>query len=226
MRPTNFDPVARIYRWAEYLTLGRSLERCRLHYLPQLRHCTRALVLGDGDGRFLAQLLLRNNSLTADAVDSSDAMLARLQSRAKLAKASGRVALHHADAMRFDPPASDYDLVATHFFLDCFTDDELAILVPRIADHAVNGALWIFSDFNVPGPGAIEFSAKTAAQIVARVMASAIVRSLYFAFRLLTGLRSTHLPDHAAALTSAGFRRLGQHLSLYGLLTTELWQKL
>ena len=45
----NFDFVARPYRWLEYLTLGRALEHCRLHYLPSLLKRNRALILGDGE---------------------------------------------------------------------------------------------------------------------------------------------------------------------------------
>ena len=51
-----------------------------------------------------------------------------------------------------------------------------------------------------------------------------IVCGLYIAFRALTGLDTVALPDHVASLTSAGFHRRDQHLSLGGLLTTELWE--
>jgi hypothetical protein len=57
-----------------------------------------------------------------------------------------------------------------------------------------------------------------------RPIARVITRSLYLAFRFLTGLRTTALPDHAAAFTP-GFTLIAQHRSLAGLLTTELWQK-
>ena len=40
----NFDRVARIYRWAEYLTLGPLLQRTRAYFLPQLADRRRALV--------------------------------------------------------------------------------------------------------------------------------------------------------------------------------------
>ena len=57
-----------------------------------------------------------------------------------------------------------------------------------------------------------------------RLPAQALVRSLYFAFRILTGLRTTHLPDHATPLIQAGLTRIAHHHFLAGLLTTELWQ--
>ena len=85
-RPTpNFNRIARPYRWLEYLTLGPALTRCRTHFLPQLAACRTALVLGDGDGRFLAGLLAANPDLRADAVDTSATMLQLLTRRAQRA---------------------------------------------------------------------------------------------------------------------------------------------
>ncbi len=80
-RPPRFDRVARLYRVLEYLSFGPMLERCRFHHLPALAaaDCSRALILGDGDGRFLARLLAACPELSAQAVDASPAMLRLLQ---------------------------------------------------------------------------------------------------------------------------------------------------
>jgi SAM-dependent methyltransferase len=194
----------------EYLTLGRSLERCRNYFLPQLAQCRSALVLGDGDGRFLACLLAANSELHADAVDTSPAMLNLLEHRADAAGARARVQTYHASALEF-MPQRDYDLIVTHFFLDCLTQPELDTLCSRIALHIQSNALWLVSDFRIPA-GAMHWPAHI------------LVRLLYLAFRLLTGLRTSALPNHAAALTAAGFVQIAQHHSLAGLLTSELWE--
>jgi hypothetical protein len=57
-----------------------------------------------------------------------------------------------------------------------------------------------------------------------RLPALILIRSLYFAFRILTGLRTNRLPDHAKALSRAGLVRTAHHDSFSGMLTTELWQ--
>src|SRR6202012_3359002 len=101
--------------WLEGLTFGRTLERCRTHFLPRLADRRSALVLGDGDGRFLAQLLASNPALHADAVDTSTAML-RLLARRAHANAT-RLQIHQTDALTFTP-TRPYDLIVTHFFLD------------------------------------------------------------------------------------------------------------
>jgi SAM-dependent methyltransferase len=210
----NFDPIARPYRWLEYLTLGRALERCRLHYLTSLLQQKRALVLGDGDGRFLAHLLEQNLQLQADAVDISAAMLKLLRHRCEAAipDIASHLKTHHINALLFSPaPEERYDLVVTHFFLDCLTQPEVEVLIRRIAPALAPNAIWLISDFRIPsGP--------------MRLPAKIIVRSLYLAFRILTGLLTTNLPDHSTPLSRAGLVRASHHQRLAGLLTTELWQ--
>ncbi len=211
-READFNRIARPYRWLEYVTLGRALERCRTHYLPLLRDRRHALVLGDGDGRFLAQLLAYNRQLQADAVDTSATMLRLLRQRSEAATpdAGARLRIHHANALTF-PPGGPYDLIVTHFFLDCLTQAELNTLVARVAAALAPGALWAVSDFRIPAG-------------VMRLPARTFVRGLYFAFRVLTGLRTIQLPDHATALAHAGLVRIARQDSLAGLLTTEVWQ--
>lgn len=213
MKPhTNFNFIARPYRWLEYLTLGRRLERCRLHFLPHLLDQKKALVLGDGDGRFLAELMAAAPELHADAIDTSSAMLRLLRQRCKsrTLNAAARLETHHIDALAFRP-IGPYDLVVTHFFLDCLTESSLDALIVRIRRSLAPGALWVVSDFRIPsGP--------------MRLPALIFVRGLYLAFRILTGLRTNRLPNHVEALSRAGLVRTAHHHSLAGLLTTELWQ--
>jgi ubiquinone/menaquinone biosynthesis C-methylase UbiE len=206
----NFDRIARPYRWLEYLTLGNALQNCRTHYLSQLLDSHQALVLGDGDGRFLAQLLKHNPHLHADAIDISSTMLELLRQRCEAVTPEANIRTHQSNALTA-PLEGPYDLVVTHFFLDCLTQPELDSLINRIKPTLTPNALWLISDFRIP-TGAMHLPARL------------FIRALYFAFRLLTGLRTTHLPDHATPLTRAGLTQISQQHRLAGLLTTELWQ--
>ena len=85
-------------------------------------------------------------------------------------------------------------------------------MIARIAPTLTPGALWLLSDFRVPPSGPMHLTAKL------------IVRTLYLVFRILTGLLTRHLPDHATPLARAGLTRISHHHRLAGLLTTELWQ--
>ena len=212
----NFDRVALPYRWMEYLTFGPLLRRCRNYFLPQLVSRRSALVLGDGDGRFIGALLAANFQIHIDAVDFSGTMLRMLVRRARAITpdSSSRLRAHHSDALTFAralPASAQYDLIVTHFFLDCLTQSDVESLAQIVAAHLNHpGALWLISDFRIP-ESSIHWPARL------------LVRCLYLAFRILTGLRITHLPNHASALRAAGFHPTKQHLSIAGILTTELW---
>ena len=69
-RPS-FDLLAPAYQSLEQLAFGGLLHWCRTAHLARLAACRRALVLGDGDGRFLADLLRANPTLEVDSVDIS-----------------------------------------------------------------------------------------------------------------------------------------------------------
>jgi len=142
-------------------------------------------------------------------------MLALLRRRCEQtpANASLRLQTRHTDALSYlaIPSSATYDLVVTHFFLDCLTQPELEELVAKAALRLAPGALWLISDFRIPG-GPM------------RLPASLLIRGLYLVFRILTGLRVDRLPDHATALGLAGLTRIEQHTALGGILFTELWQ--
>lgn len=208
----NFDRLARPYRWLEYATFGRTLERCRFHFLPALITARRALVLGDGDGRFLARLLAANPEVQADVVDISPAMLRQLNGKLP-PQARLRITLHQADARTFVPGTGDYDLVVSHFFFDCLLQPELSALADRLAPQLVPGALWVVSEFSQPHGR------------IASLAGRAIVLGLYAAFGLLTGLQVRSLPDHGAMLENSGFQLRSQKLFLNGLLVSQLWER-
>jgi SAM-dependent methyltransferase len=209
-RPANFDRVARMYRWAEYLSLGALLESTREHYLPELTHCCHALALGDGDGRFLARLLQQNPAMEAIAVDTSANMLQQLRMRCVFAKS--RLRTQQVSALDASA-APNTDLIVTHFFLDCLPQAEVDIITTHFAGQVAGGALWLVSDFAIPN------------RRVLRPLAALYVRALYLAFGLLTGLQVSRLPDPQAALVKAGFMRIARHERLFGALYTELWRR-
>jgi ubiquinone/menaquinone biosynthesis C-methylase UbiE len=208
VRDVNFDRVARPYRWLEYLSFGPWLARCRSAQLAHLTTARRALLLGDGDGRFLAHLLAVNPTVTADVVDSSRSMLMLLQRR--LRGEHHHICLHHADALTWNPTGS-YDLIVSHFFLDCFFPHQLEQLFDSVLPHARPGAQWVISEFAIPtNPFAAYF-------------ARAIISCLYRAFGWTTGLRVRALPDYASALLRRGSLPIHDRRYLAGLLCSQLW---
>ncbi|MDR3739181.1 MAG: class I SAM-dependent methyltransferase [Terracidiphilus sp.] len=207
----DFSRLARSYRWMEAVTFGPLLMRTRCSMLGELSGCRRALVLGDGDGRFTARLLTANPKVEVDAVDASAAMLAELRTYAGPHK--GRVRTHIADAREWQPGHDGYDLIVTHFFLDCLTSEEVHDLAAHMCGAAKPGALWVVSEFAI------------SRGVFGSVVARPLVALLYCAFGVLTGLRIRRLPNHREALKDAGFVLDRERPRLRGLLVSELWRK-
>ncbi len=214
MPPVNFDPIARPYRWLEYLSFGPWLSRCRNAQLEHLAGAQHALLLGDGDGRFLERLLAANTTLTADVVDSSHSMLRILDRRIRRSgpQARRRIRLHHADAREWNPSGS-YDLIVSHFFLDCFFPHQLEQLFDHVLPHIRPGAQWLISEFAIPR------------NAFAAYLARGLIGLMYRAFGALTGLAVRALPDYAAALDRRGFVPGQERRYLAGLLCSQVWSR-
>ena len=200
----NCDLIAPHYWWIERLGMGRTLERRRCWFLPEIETSRRALVLGDGDGRFLNALLRRNPAVRADYVDLSRRMLDLARHKA----GSARVTYRQADALDLEWPRDKYDLIATHFFFDCFGARDLEILIGRVAGAAKPGARWIVSEF-----------------CVGNIAARLLVGALYLFFRIATGLRTRALTDHRPILRTHGFRLISTNHSRGELVVSELWER-
>jgi SAM-dependent methyltransferase len=206
----DFDRIARIYKWMEWLSFGPLLGRCRRAFLPRMTSRRRALVIGDGDGRFTACLLRTNPNIIIDAVDASRAMLNEMLRRTQPHHA--RVHTHIADARQWQPPANvRYDLVATHFFLDCLTTPEISSLSKSIRPVLEADALWVISEFSLPEGW------------FGRLFARTLIAFLYRAFAVLTGLSVRRLPDHRGALRGTGWKLLDSRRFFRGLLLSEVW---
>lgn len=206
----DFDRLAHIYRWLEWLSFGPFLWRCRCAFLGGLGNRQAALILGDGDGRFTARLLDQNPNIKIDAVDASNAMLNEMRRRA--ASHGNRLQTHLSDARAFRPVRRAYDLVVTHFFLDCLTTAEVESLAMRLRGHVGTDAVWVISEFAVPHGW------------YGRAIALPIISFLYRAFGWLTGLQIRHLPNHRLALSQAGWSRGQERKLLGGLLVSETWR--
>jgi len=208
--PPDFSPLAPFYRWMEMASFGPFLQRSRCAFIDALADRRRALILGDGDGRFAARLLRANSQIQIDAVDASAAMLDELRHRA--GPDADRIHTTCADARYWQPASPPYDLVVTHFFLDCLTTAEVQSLANKISTAVAPNAKWLISEFAVP------------AGWHGRFIASSLIRTLYWSFGLLTGLKVRALPDYRSALRRAGFELVHECPWLGGLLISELWQ--
>jgi ubiquinone/menaquinone biosynthesis C-methylase UbiE len=209
----NCDWLAPYYESLEHISFGDYLEERRFAFLEEAKKSQRTLECGGGDGRFLARLLALNHGVQVDFVDSSSKMT-ELAERRVARMGSGfreRVRFFIGDVREFEPPQAGYDLIVTHFFLDCFNDEELTEVVARLASWRKADGRWVVSEF-CEGHG-----------LLRHLWSRAIIRSLYLAFLLTTGLQVTRLPNYKAALTEQGFSPRFEQSAFGGLLHSSLW---
>lgn len=212
--PMNCDRIAPFYQSLEYACFGRELERRRFAFLQETSNCRTALVCGGGDGRFLARLLRFNPHIEVDFVDLSRRMIDVAERRisAMGERLCRRVRFYVGDIRTFNLQPPSYDLIVTHFFLDCFCENEIDSLVSSLAASARSGCLWLLSEFR-EGDG-----------LLRKLPTRAVIRTLYAAFRITTGLRVVRLPNYKSRLLAQGILCEREETALAGLLCSSLWR--
>ncbi|MFO1513607.1 MAG: hypothetical protein U1F83_11930 [Verrucomicrobiota bacterium] len=106
-----------------------------------------------------------------------------------------------------------FDLIVTHFFLDCFQRDELAVLVNQLAAGATPEARWLVADFREPETGWRRWRAR------------AVLALLYAFFRAVTGLSASRLTPPDEFLVRSGFQLSARKLANFGLVYSDLWER-
>jgi ubiquinone/menaquinone biosynthesis C-methylase UbiE len=211
----SFDAIAPHYRWLEPLLAGRKLDRCRTAHLSRLAPPRSVLIMGQGPGKFLVPFRQRFPHARITCVDSSKRMLAMAQHRLSAHNCPlEKVSFIHADALNYNYPLATFELIVTHFFLDCFAPEQLRRLVANLAQAATPTATWLLSDFSVPKSG------------LPRLRARAIHGLMYAFFRAATNLSARRLSPPDEFLRAENFHLQHRTSTNLGLLHSDLWSRL
>ncbi len=208
----SFDTLTPYYRIMELVTAGGVLQRCRTAFLAETANSRRALLLGEGPGRFLVELLRMNPGVRVTCVERSPRMIEEARRRLGESELT-RVQFVQADALTWQPPHNAFDLVVTNFFLDCFRPEEIESLVTKVGVSATKDARWLLADFCEPENGWRTWRAK------------AVLALMYAFFRLATGLSASRLTPPDGFLKTGGFQLSARRLANFGLAHADLWQR-
>jgi ubiquinone/menaquinone biosynthesis C-methylase UbiE len=207
----SFDAVAPWYRTLETVAFGDALQRARLACLAEIQPPTRVLIVGEGNGRFLLELLRMHPSTEIDCVDASGRMLEL--ARQRIGDECNRVRFLHRDITAWAPPEGNYDLIVTHFVLDCFPSDQLAEMVETLSRAATADANWLLADFSLPARG------------FARIRARAWLAVMYRFFRLAARIEAKELVDPSSFLRANGFVLFNEHRFRGDILRSQRWRR-
>ena len=206
----SFDWLAPHYRWMEAVLAGRKMQRCRVAWLNEVGLCRNVLVVGEGPGRFLEVAVAQMPDARFVCVDASSAMLEWARTAVQ---GNSRVSFIHALLPQWEPPSTAFDLIVTHFFLDCFPEPVLSQVVARLAAAATVDARWLLADFQVPERG------------FARLRARVLLALAYRFFRFATALPASRLVPPDEALQRHGFSLRHRMTANWGLLHSDLWAR-
>ncbi len=158
------------------------------------------------------------------SVDHSPAMLRRQQLR--LAATSlrkrprskrqvapdGAIRFMQIDARNYTPEENAYDVVVTPFFLDCFSQSELAQQLPIWLSGLRKDGTLLHIDFISP---------QLAWQ---RPRAHLLLWAMHTFFRWQTGLANRQLVDSQKAIERCGLRKTAERISSQGMIAAQLWR--
>ena len=209
----SFDRLAPHYNWLETLLAGKTLQRCRTAFLDDFASARSILLIGEGHGRFLPALLERNSKARVRCLDQSAGMFKLARERLDAGGFNGsNVSFEIQDIFQFEPN-EQFDAIGTHFFLDCFTAEQMEKIIPKIASWIVPNGFWHISDFQVPE------------RFFAGMRARLILALAYGFFRFTTRLPARQIVSPENFITSCGLQRGERHEFDFGLLYSELWRK-
>jgi ubiquinone/menaquinone biosynthesis C-methylase UbiE len=205
----NFDLLAPHYRWLETLAFGNQLQEARIAFVRKIPSPRRVLILGEGNGRFVTEFVRAHPAAAVDCIEASERMIELAQKRVN----APQVHFTHANVWDTALAAGTYDLIVTHFFLDCFADAALCEVVEKAAAAATTDASWLLADFRLPKSGWRRFHA------------SLWIRAMYLFFRLTSGLQTRRLDAPSPLLRESGFECVRQQQSRFGMIKSELWRR-
>lgn len=210
----NFDGVAPYYSLLESLLAGPLMQRARGFSLEHIGPDDRVLLVGDGPGRFLEMLRRKHPRIPVTSLDCSAAMLRR--SRARLARIKGGIAgidWIHDDAMNWPGNGETFDVVVTHFVLDCHPAQDQQRLVDRLTPMMKPGARWLVAEFQ-PAPRGWR-----------RIRSQILLALLYVFFRQAARLPARRWTDPAPSMERAGWTRESRRLMDAGWIYAECWRR-
>jgi len=178
--------------------------------MDHLADSQRVLTIGEGDGRFLAELVKRFPHIEVDCLEGSAAMIAR--ARARLPPAA-KVNFYHVDALNWEYPVEIYDVVVTCFFLDCFKDKTLRKWMPQAINCLKPTGKWMIAEFrgNVDG--------------MKRLNSWFWLKVMYWFFGWITGLEAKQLPDWQGLLEELDYSCFERIETSNSMFHCSVWQR-
>lgn len=208
MRKCDFSRLAPVYDLLGELAFAGALRRSQTCFTGELPACRRVLIIGGGTGGFLIELLKTKEVDVVDYVDISPGMIKK--AREKLQKKCPQFVckVNFICGSVEEVQGQKYDLICTHYFLDCFSPQELPAIMAGLYLSLNTGGQWLFADFTGD-----TFLKKN------------LVAFLYKFFKLTAALNAGELADFRGEFSKLGVQLCREGFFAGRLLRAALYKK-
>ena len=205
----DFSILSPIYDFLGILAFQGTLHRSQLFLLNELKQSQNALIIGGGTGRFLVDLMKSGKVDKVTYVDISPGMIKKAESKIKKLASSDRVSFICGGLDSI--PEEKFDLICTHYFLDCFPEDQLPEVMAKLNHFLSDNGDWHFTDFYLNESSSF-IQRKT-------------VGFLYWFFRLSCGIKVRKLANFENQFEDVGLSEFKNKFFRRRLIKTAIYRK-
>ena len=206
-KSVDFSVLAPIYDLLGSVVFMGALHKSQVELIQHIPNSEKVLILGGGTGKFLVDLLKANSFKSVTYVDVSPGMISK--AKKKLKRLDTGTEVNFICGGLEDIPVEKYDLICTHYFLDCFEEGALSSVMLHLKSYMKADGKWHFSDFYLDETSSF--------------LRKRFVSFLYWFFRISCGLKVRSLADFTKAFKEINFKLEREKYFKKGLLRTAIY---
>ena len=197
----DFNRIAPFYDVLKKVVFGNQIETASLHFLDEFRRKSNILIVGGGSGELLKNMDSNHQILF---LELSDGMIHKAQK----VQTKANVKFVVADLLTWKT-SMKFDLVLTPFFLDCFNEGQLNMIVPKLKGFLKKDGYWVHTDFYPKNP-----------------LQNLLVSSMYLFFRLTSQLKTSRLENFSAIFRKHKLICLRKACFYHSMIESRVYQKI
>jgi ubiquinone/menaquinone biosynthesis C-methylase UbiE len=209
-----FNKIAPFYDIVSTIASFNQILESQMWLLSKGMKFSKVLIIGGGSGKFLLEAIKQGLAEQYYYIDISDTMIKLAQRKIEKQLAFPLNSVTFICGSYQDiPTTKKFDLIVTLYFLGCFSEAELSIIMAKLYAQLTIEGTWFFTDFNVPDDSFRNFIFKNITQL------------LYGIFNLFCNWGLNRLPDFNKVFGRYDFKILHEKYFLGGLLVGRIYKK-
>jgi ubiquinone/menaquinone biosynthesis C-methylase UbiE len=209
----DFNKIAPCYSLLESLLFGGALQATRTSSIHNLVDAENILIIGEGRGRLLNELLRLNPKAEVCVVEQSARMIEKM--KCDLEQFDLKKVTFINESFLTYPGTYQFDAVCTCFFFDCFESREVKNGIGKIYSLLKVDGIWMNVDFRFFQNNVIH----------QRIAHRILIQFLYGFFHLTTGLTTTTLVCVETLACKFGFKVVETFEHAFLPLSSEVYRR-